>query len=124
MKRMLRRFEGTAFTLLRVMTGLLFALHGAQKLFGVMAGSTPPLLTKLWTAGVIEFAGGLLVAAGWFTGPVAIICAGEMAIAYLQAHAPRGLWPVQNGGELALLYCFVFLFIATHGAGPVSVDRK
>ena len=78
----------------------------------------------MWIAGVIELVGGVLVAVGFLASPVAFICAGEMAVAYWTAHAPQSPWPVQNGGELAALYCFVFLYIAARGAGRWSIDRK
>jgi putative oxidoreductase len=124
MRRLLGRFEGVAYTLLRIVAGLLFAVHGAQKLFGVLGGQQPPMFSQVWAAGVIELAGGLLIAVGLLTSIAAFIASGEMAVAYFQAHAPKGLWPVQNGGELAALYCFLFLFIATRGAGRYSVDGR
>ena len=124
MKPILSRVEGPVYALLRVVAGLMFAVHGAQKLFGVLGGRQQELFTQLWFAGVIELVGGVLIAIGFLASPVAFVCAGQMAVAYWQAHAPRGLWPVQNGGELAALYCFVFLYIAARGAGRWSVDRK
>jgi putative oxidoreductase len=74
-------------------------------------------------AGVLETFGGILLLAGLFTRPVAFVLCGEMAVAYFRAHAPRGFWPIANGGELAVLYCFIFLYLAVAGAGPVSLDR-
>ena len=116
-------FAPTAYTILRIVAGLLFACHGAQKLFGVLGGHRAPLASQLGAAGIIEFVGGLLIAIGFLTWIVALIAAGEMAVAYFQVHLPRGLWPIQNGGELAVLYCFLFLYIATRGAGKWGVQR-
>ena len=112
-----------AFTLVRVVIGFLFACHGAQKLFGVL-GVAPQLPhTKLLIAGIIEFGGGLLIAFGLFTRIAAFIASGEMAVAYFTVHAPHSFWPIVNKGELAVAYCFFFLFLAAHGAGPYSLDR-
>ena len=113
-----------AYAALRVVTGLLFAQHGAQKLFGVLGGSQRDVFTQMGLAGVIEFFGGLLIAAGLFSSPVAFLACGEMAWAYFQSHAPRGFWPVMNGGELTVLYCWIFLYIATTGSGIWSVDAE
>jgi putative oxidoreductase len=124
MKPILSRVEGPVYALLRIVAGFMFAVHGAQKLFGVLGGRPQALFTQLWLAGVIELLGGVLVAVGFLASPVAFVCSGLMAVAYWQSHAPRGVWPVQNGGELAALYCFVFLYIAARGAGRWSVDRK
>jgi putative oxidoreductase len=102
-----------------------FLAHGTQKLLGfpaAPASGLPAMMTLSWFAGVIELVGGLLLLAGLFTRPVAFILAGEMAFAYWMAHAPRGPFPVLNGGDAAILYCFVFLYIAGAGAGPWSVD--
>jgi putative oxidoreductase len=113
-------------SVLRIVAALLFMTHGAQKLLGFPApmpgggGSLPPLFM---VAGVLELFGGLLLLLGLFTRPVAFILAGEMAVAYFMAHATRGLWPLLNGGELAVLYCFVFLYLAVAGGGEWSVDR-
>jgi putative oxidoreductase len=124
MKPILSRVEGPVYAVLRIVAGSMFAAHGAQKLFGVLGGRQQALFTQLWLAGVIELVGGVLVAVGFLASPVAFVCSGLMAVAYWQSHAPRGVWPVQNGGELAALYCFVFLYIAARGAGRWSVDRK
>ena len=124
MKPILSRFEGPVYALLRVVAGLMFAQHGAQKLLGVLGGRQAELFSQTWIAGVIELVGGVLVAVGFMASPVAFICSGEMAVAYWTAHAPQSPWPVQNGGELAALYCFVFLYIAARGAGRWSIDRK
>lgn len=109
--------------LLRVVTGLMFWQHGAQKLFGWLDGRQVQDLTSLFgLAGVLEFFGGLLIVVGLFTRPVAFILSGEMAFAYFMAHAPRGLWPIENRGEVVVLFSFLFLFFAAHGAGPYSLD--
>ena len=115
--------------LLRILAGLSFATHGAQKLFGAFGGmdghgGTVPLAGQFGAAGVIELVGGLLIAIGLFTRPAAFIAAGEMAVAYFMAHVPNGgIIPVVNHGEPAVLYCFIFLFLAFNGAGPLSVDH-
>jgi putative oxidoreductase len=119
----LKRFEPTAYGLFRIVVGLLFACHGLQKLLGVFGGHRVALASMPGAAGIIETVGGLLVMIGLFTSPAAFICSGEMAVAYFTVHAPRGLVPIQNAGELAALYCFTFLFIATRGGGFLSVGR-
>src|ERR687895_2359114 len=109
--------------LLRVVTGLMFWQHGAQKLFGWLDGRQVQDLASLsGVAGVLEFAGGILIVAGLLTRPVAFILSGEMAFAYFMSHAPRGLWPIENRGEPSVLFCFLFLFFAAHGAGRYSID--
>jgi putative oxidoreductase len=119
----LRRFEPYAYLLMRVVVGLLFMAHGLQKLFGVLGGTQVPLLSRIGAAGVIEAVGGVLIALGGFTVPVAFVASGEMLAAYFLGHYPRpGRWPIQNGGELALFYCVVFLFMATRGSGIFSLD--
>jgi putative oxidoreductase len=122
--RPLRPFAEYAFVLLRVMAGLLFALHGAQKLFGVLGGRQQPLASRMGAAGIIEFFGGLMIAVGIYPTVVAFIASGEMAVAYFTAHLPRGFWPIMNGGELAVLYCFIFLYIACRGAGRFTITRS
>jgi putative oxidoreductase len=112
-------------SVLRIITGFLFIQHGVQKLFGLLGarpGGPPPLLSLSGIAGVLEFFGGLLIIFGLFTRPVAFILSGQMAVAYFMAHAPRGFWPAQNGGELAAFYCFVFLYLSAAGGGPWSLD--
>lgn len=120
-------WEQVARSVMRIVVGFTFSLHGFQKLFGLFGGigghGKAPLFSLLWTAGVLETFGGLAVLAGLCTRPVAFVLAGEMAFAYFRMHQPRGLWPIQNGGELAVVYCFVFLYLATAGAGPLSLDR-
>src|SRR3954452_1568532 len=109
MERILGRFAPQAYALMRIAIGLLFACHGAQKLFGVLGfAHRVPIATQFGLAGVIEFVGGLMIAAGFMTGFAAFIACGEMAYAYVRAHTPNGPWPIRNGGELAVLYCFVF----------------
>lgn len=121
------RYSPVAYALFRAVFGLLFLSHGLQKLFGMFGGidgqgATVPLASLPGVAGALELTLGLLIMCGLFTRPAAFLASGEMAVAYLMGHAPRGLWPLQNGGELAVLYCFAFLFIATHGAGAWSID--
>lgn len=121
-------FSRYALSLLRIVAGFTFTLHGAQKLFGWLGGmgghgAKATLFSLIGLAGVLEFFGGLLILAGLFTRPVAFILCGEMAVAYFRSHAPRGFWPILNGGELTVLYCFVFLYLCAAGPGPVSLDR-
>lgn len=123
MERWIGRYQNYAYALLRVISGSLFLCHGAQKLFGFFATQSPPPMSALIiAAGVIEFFGGLAIAIGLCASLAAFICSGMMAVAYFMAHAPGGFWPILNGGELAVLYSFVFLYIATHGSGVWSVD--
>lgn len=110
------------YVLLRIAAGLAFAQHGAQKLFGVLGGRAMPLMSQMGLAGIIEFVGGILIAMGLFTGPVAFVASGEMAWAFFQNHFPRGVWTIQNGGEPAVLYCFIFLYLSAVGSGKLSVD--
>jgi putative oxidoreductase len=124
MKPLLGRFTEPAYALLRIVAGLLFAFHGAQKILGLYGGTQVPLFTQIWFAGVIELVGGLLIAVGLLTSIAAFIASGEMAVAYFQAHAPKASLPILNGGELAVLYCFLFLYIAARGGGRWSVDRR
>jgi putative oxidoreductase len=116
----MERYSEAAYALLRVVAGLLFLCHGLQKVFGVLGGHkvTEGLLLL---GGWIELVGGALVALGLFAVPAAIIASGEMAAAYFKSHAPQSFWPIENKGELAVLYCFLFLFIALRGAGPFSL---
>lgn len=116
------RFVEPSYAIMRVAVGFLFAFHGAQKLFGAFDGTARPIASQMGLAGIIEFGGGVLVMIGLLAGLVAFIASGEMAFAYFLAHAPRGGWPIQNDGELALIFCFVFLFISARGAGIWSVD--
>lgn len=117
-------FLEPAYTLMRIFFGLLFAAHGAQKLFGAFGGSPRPLASLMGLAGIIEFFGGLAIALGLFTGIAALIAAAEMVYAYFDVHFPRGPWPIQNEGELALLYLFGFLYISTRGGGRFGLDGR
>lgn len=107
---------------LRIVAGLLFWQHGVQKLLGGMGGSSVELFSLMGLAGILEFFGGILILAGLFTRPVAFVLAGEMAAAYFLSHFPEAFWPIQNRGELAALYCFIFLFFFAAGPGRFSVD--
>jgi putative oxidoreductase len=121
--KFLAPYEPQLYAAMRIITGFLFLWHGAQKLFGIPSPPPPgaPAFI-LYTAGPIELVGGILVMIGLFTRPAAFICSGLMAAAYWMAHGFNALLPVQNQGELAALYCFVFLYIAARGAGMWSVD--
>jgi putative oxidoreductase len=117
------RYSEILYCVLRFIAGLLFACHGAQKLFGLFGGQVMTGKPLMLVAGIIEFAGGLLIALGLFTRIAAFVASGEMAVAYFMAHAPHGFWPIINKGELAVVYCFLFLFIAALGSGRYSLDR-
>lgn len=121
MEKWLGKYSNFFYALMRIVAGALFACHGAQKLFGVLGGQKQeaPLMIA---AGVIELVGGILIAVGFLTSIVAFICSGQMAVAYFMRHAPGGLWPIVNRGELAVLFCFVFLYIASQGSGILSID--
>jgi putative oxidoreductase len=127
MKR-LDRYADYAYALLRIVAGLMFSFHGAQKLFGLFAANRPPMGTQLWVAGIIELIGGLAVMLGLGTRVAAFICSGEMAVAYFQIHwrfqLSSQLFPIMNKGELAVLYCFIFLLIAVKGGVKWSLDKK
>jgi putative oxidoreductase len=122
MSGLLSRFDSQTYALLRIVGGLLFLFHGLQKLFGMYGGKVMPLTSMPGLAGIIELVGGTLIMIGWFASPAAFLASGEMAYAYFTSHQPRGTWPIENGGELAALYCFLFLYIATRGSGIWSVD--
>jgi putative oxidoreductase len=120
------RAEALSYTLLRFVAGFMFVFHGMQKLFGAFTSKTPPeMWSQKWFGGVIELVGGVLIAVGLFTRPAAFVASGMCAVAYWQFHAIEkgSLLPIVNSGELAALYCFVFLFIAARGGGSVSLDR-
>src|SRR5262249_3012416 len=108
---------------LRMAAAFVFLAHGTQKLFGFPGGSRVPLTSLLGAAGLLETAGGALMLLGLFTRPTALILSGEMAYAYFTAHMPRSPWPIVSGGELAVLYCFLWLFFSAAGAGPISLDK-
>jgi len=125
MNAILGKFSGKAYALLRIFAGFMFMQHGASKLFGVLGADGPAELASLsGVGGVIEFFGGLLIMFGLFTGWAAFLASGTMAVGYFMVHFPRGFWTIQNGGELAVLYCFVFLFLATRGNGDWSLGKK
>jgi len=113
-------------SILRIVAALIFLLHGTQKLFAFpgppQGGALPPLLSLYGIGAILELVGGVLLLIGAFTRPVAFILSGEMAVAYWMFHAPRNLYPTLNGGDAAILYCFVFLYLVFAGAGPWSVD--
>ncbi|HWC18653.1 MAG TPA: DoxX family protein [Terriglobales bacterium] len=119
----MRRFSDIAYLLMRVVVGFLFACHGAQKLFGVLGGRKELHDLQGFLAGVIEFGAGIAVAIGFFSAIAAFIASGEMAVAYFKAHAARGFWPILNRGELAVLYCFIFLYISTQGDGSLGFRK-
>ena len=123
MTSMLARIEPFAYAALRIVGGLLFLFHGLQK-FGLVGGRAVDLASRAGAAAFIEVIGGTLIMSGLLTVPAAFIASGEMAAAYFLSHQPRGGWPIQNGGELAALYCFLFLFIASRGPGMLSLDRN
>ena len=110
--------------LLRIVTAILFMEHGAQKLLGFPPSDhgSPELFSLLGVAGILELVGGFFILIGLFTRPVAFVLAGEMAVAYWMAHAPKSIYPALNGGDAAILYCFIFLYLAAAGAGAFSVD--
>lgn len=120
----LSRYQGEIHALMRIVVGLLFLCHGTQKLIGFPA--PPPEIPQplIWIAGSIELVGGLLIALGLFTRWAAFLCSGEMAAAYWMVHGLRSPFPLVNGGELAVLYCFVFLAVAAQGSGIWSLDRR
>lgn len=111
-------------SIVRIVTGLIFLEHGTQKLLGFPAGEHAGVgsLTLPWFAGVIELITGTLITLGLFTRPAPFLASGTMAAAYWIAHAPQGPFPVNNGGDAAILYCFVFLYLAFRGGGPWSLD--
>ena len=118
---MLQRYRPMAYSIMRCVVGALFACHGAQKLFGALGGKVALNDPENVVAGIVEFVGGSLIALGAFASIAALVACGEMAVAYFKAHAPRGFWPIQNRGELAVLYCFVFLFVIFQGDGVWSL---
>jgi putative oxidoreductase len=128
MERILGPYSPYLYAVLRIVVGFLFACNGAQKLFGVLgglggSGESAPILSLMGFAGLIEFFGGLCIIVGWLTGYVAFIASGQMAAAYFMGHYPDGFWPILNNGELAVLFCFIFLYMASKGAGVWSIDH-
>jgi len=124
MPAFLERFEGNIYAGVRIIAGLMFMFHGLQKVFGYFGGrpeQMPDVL--LWIAGPLELVGGAFIALGFFTRWTGFLCSGLMAAAYFMAHAPQGFFPIVNRGELAILYCWIFLLFAAKGAGPHSVDQ-
>lgn len=122
MDRVLGRVAPLCYAVLRVVAGFLFACHGAQKLFGVLGGTAVPIASQRGAAGIIELVCGALIAVGLFTSYAAFIASGEMVVAYFQAHAPQSVWPIANRGELAALYSFLFLYMATRGTVAYGLD--
>ncbi|MFN6964157.1 MAG: DoxX family protein [Pyrinomonadaceae bacterium] len=123
MERVLGRYSGHVYALLRIVAGFLFLLHGTQKLFNLPPGQGGGEVSGLpLIAGVIELVGGLMIMLGLFASIAAFIASGTMAVAYFMVHQPMGALPIQNRGELAALYSFVFLYIAARGSGPWSID--
>jgi putative oxidoreductase len=123
MERFIGKAEPYLYAVLRIIVGLMFSAHGCQKLFGLFGDKPPvPLGSLMGVGGIIELAGGLLIAIGLLAGFAAFLASGMMAVAYFMAHFPHGFLPIANGGELAVAYCFLFLYIAARGAGTWSVD--
>jgi putative oxidoreductase len=124
-EKVLAGYAPQIYALLRVVVALLFLCHGLQKIFGLFGGvngAAVPLGSLMGAAGMIETIGGVLIALGLFTGITAFILSGEMAAAYFMGHSPNSFWPIENQGEVAVLYCFIFLYMATQGAGIWSLD--
>ena len=119
----LSRFAPYLLSALRIAAAAIFIPHGMQKLLNVPDGQgTVAMFSQMWFAGVLELFGGLLMLLGLFARPVALVLSGEMAVAYYLAHFPRGPWPILNGGELAVLFCFIWLYVTVAGPGPWSLD--
>ena len=119
----LTAWQPRVLSVLRIVSGLIFLLHGTQKLLGVPASTRAVEAFSLpWTAGVIEIVSGLAILVGFMTRPAAFLASGTMAVAYWMAHAPRDIFPTNNGGDAAILYCFIFLYFVFAGPGPWSID--
>ena len=123
MRSILEKIKEPAYAIMRISFGLLFACHGAQKLFGLLGG-TQVSMGLIWIAGLVELVGGLAIAFGLFTNLAALLSSGQMLIAYMMVHQPKAALPIQNNGELALLYAFAFLFILCKGSGIWSLDKQ
>jgi putative oxidoreductase len=123
MEQWLARWSDSCYAALRIVAALLYVSHGTQKLFGFPSGHAVVGNRLMEAAGIIELVAGSLVLLGLYTGYAAFLASGEMAAAYFIGHSRNALWPILNRGELAVLFCFVFLFIASRGAGPLSLDR-
>ena len=125
MENLLNTWRPRVLSVLRVVTGFLYLQHGTQKMFGFPGAQHGPydLVSLIGAAGALEVVGGVLILIGLFTRPVAFLLSGEMAFAYFIAHAPRSFWPMLNGGELAVMWCFVFLYLAFAGGGSWSIDN-
>lgn len=118
----LKALQGFFLSIMRMVVGFTYLAHGLQKALGLLGGTQYPPMSLPGVAGYLELIGGTLILIGLFTRPVAFILSGEMAVAYFTQHAPSGLLPIVNHGELAVLYCFIFLYLIFSGAGPVSLD--
>jgi putative oxidoreductase len=116
------KLEDFVLALTRVVVAFLFACHGVQKLFGALGGHQMLHNPWMFTAGVLECAGSVFIALGFYARPVAFLLSGEMAVAYFRAHFPLGFWPILNHGELAVVYCFFYLYLSVRGAGVLSID--
>lgn len=119
----LDKYQEETYALLRIISGFLFIWHGTQKLFNFPADFPYTLSPLMYAAGIIELVGGALVMVGLLTRPAAFVCSGTMAVAYWMVHGMNNFFPILNGGELAVLYCFAFLFIAARGPGIWSLDK-
>ena len=122
MNQFLEKYSPYIYAILRIVSGLMFAMHGSQKVFGIPGGKSPvPLASLLGVGGILELVCGLLIALGLVASYAAFIASGEMAVAYFMMHASHGFLPIVNQGELAVLYCFLFLYIAARGSGVWSI---
>jgi len=120
------KYSPEALSVVRIVVGLLFLEHGSAALLGFPhpTSPAPAIMTVIWVQRVLELLGGLLMVIGLFTRPVGFILAGDMAVAYFMAHAPKNFFPMINGGDAAILFCFIFLFLFVSGSGRWSLDNK
>jgi len=120
-------YTDRAYALLRIVAGAMFACHGVQKIFGILSDGSPPVGSQLWIGGLVELVAGTAIALGFWTSLAAFLASGQMAVAYFQFHwrlrFDANFFPAVNKGELAVVYCLLFLFIACRGSGPWSMDR-